>query len=252
MKAKRVILTYNGYCNLCVAIANEILSISDRKIEVINMWSEEALSWNEKIYGNQTPSKPVLFSIEDGQLTASTGAGLVRDVFFLLGPTRSLKALDLIGQLSSSPSKNLLDRRRKFLGHLLQGSLFALTLGFGKNTSQAIEVNPEKNLYSQAVKDDDELEDGDGLVAASAQQLNMMTERSNTNKKWQRLQGNLMEKGFIKDGELTCWELRKRNDLKRITLFQPYKNTNTGHTKILQIVVFSARKNKKEREIVFP
>lgn len=184
---KRLVLGFDAGCLACSELARRIEEQVGEKLEIRSLRNPQVREWRERALGDDAPWAPTLIEVkEPTEVRAWTGRSMALPLGRLLGPARTWRVMQVIGEMgAASVSERLGDgpagalartvNRRQFLkgvGGAVGGAAILTGIGWvplvsnGVSPAQAQTRNQAPQEQAQAASDPEPLT-GDELVSAA-------------------------------------------------------------------------------------
>lgn len=100
--AKRLILGYDGNCSTCASIAQQVEREAGSGLEVLPLTNRDVFAARRAVYGDNPPHLPTLVEIAGDDVRAWTGKALGLALVRRLGPVKSYRIAQAVGEMRQS------------------------------------------------------------------------------------------------------------------------------------------------------
>ena len=102
----RLVLGFDAGCMACSKIAEEVTRVSNGRLEVLSLASEQMVEWRRTAFGPNPPWTPTLIDVTDDEVSARTGAGMGLALVRTLGVGGSWRVAQALGELRRESAAN--------------------------------------------------------------------------------------------------------------------------------------------------
>ena len=104
-------LGFDASCGSCADLATEVDTIAEGRIQIISLHHPAAREWRATALAPDAPWAPTLFRIEGQRIQAWTGPAMMANLARILGPRRSWRLAEMLGERGGAPTAQAVSGR---------------------------------------------------------------------------------------------------------------------------------------------